>query len=110
MVEETLGGSELPRSATVRFPVGVYSLDAIKKAAYRYCDIAVCEIEPGSDEIICTLRFLSDLTPEAAARTADDFRLEVLDQDLRGSVAAETAPLRNAILAYALSRTSLSDE
>ena len=43
---------------------------------------------------------------EAAER---ELRAEVLDQDLRASIARETEPVRNAILALAFSRTGLQE-
>jgi len=97
-------------SAVVAFPAGLYSLDAIKKAAYRFSDAAAVEISPVAGEVQCTMRFLQPLYPEEAQQLADAFRIEVLDQDLRASIAAETAPMRNAILAFAFSKTGLQGE
>lgn len=98
------------RAAVVRFQSDLYSVEVIKKAAYRLSDRAVCDLRTEGSEFVCTLRFLSPQTQAQAARLADDFALEVLDQDLRRSVAAETAALRNAILAYAFSRADITRE
>lgn len=37
------------------------------------------------------------------------FRNEVLDQDLRSIIAKETEAIRNAVLAFAFSKTGLQD-
>jgi len=97
-------------SAIVTFPAGLYGLDAIKKAAYRFSDVAVVDIDPHDTDVVCTLRLHRSPSPEEAQRVVDSFKLEVLDQDLRASIAAETAPIRNAILAFAFSKTGLQGE
>lgn len=93
----------------VCFAAELYSLDAIKRAAYRVSDRVIVEILQSSATITCILR------PSPAARGGDttqlehDFRLEVLDQDLRARIAAETEPLRNLILSIAFSKTGLQE-
>lgn len=94
-------------SETVTFSLKVYSVETIKKAAYRLSDIMSVDILPSADEIQCTLHINPDLTGEQAQRAVAAFRNEVLDQDLRTVVANETDAIRNAILAYALSKTGL---
>jgi len=98
------------QAIVVRFQTGLYSIESIKKAAYRFSDRAVCEITRDGDEVVCTLRFLTPETKVQAQTLANDFALEVLDQDLRRSIAAETEALRNAILAYAFSRADIPRE
>jgi His-Xaa-Ser system protein HxsD len=97
-------------SAVVTFPAGLHSLDAIKKAAYRLSDVAVVDITPEGAEVICRLGLRRASSAEEVQRVLDAFKLEVLDQDLRASIAAETAPIRNAILALAFSKTGLQGE
>jgi His-Xaa-Ser system protein HxsD len=94
----------------VRFQSAIYSLDAVKKAAYRLSDRLICEIASDGAETVCSLRPRSDASAGELQRLVDSFKLEILDQDLRQSIAAETEPLRNAILAYALSRADLPRE
>jgi His-Xaa-Ser system protein HxsD len=92
-------------SAVVRFHTGVYSIEGIKRAAYRLSGRAVCELVADGAEIVCTVRPLtSDTDPE---QLVNQLWIEVLDQDLRQSIAAETEQMRNAILAYAFSRADL---
>lgn len=93
-------------ATTVRFSMRVYDLDTIKKAAYRLGNCCTADITLEGEDIVCTLHRLP------GARSVDlaaAIRTEVLDQDLRAKTAAETAPIRNAILAYAFSRTGLQE-
>src|SRR5262249_36898721 len=66
------------------------------------------DIFPRSAEIECILHFLSSpKEEEQVERIVAAFRNEVLDQDLRAIIARETEATRNAILAFALSKTGL---
>lgn len=85
----------------------VYRLAAIKKAAYRFGDRCHVGIESAGDGVIVSL------TPKTAdtstATLEGEFRNELLDQELRETVAAETLTVRNLLLAQAFSATSLLD-
>lgn len=99
-----------PQSAAIVFPKGLYDLDAIKKAAYRFANQAAVEISPSDAEISCRFHFSLPVTDAEVQNLLNDFRIEVLDQDLRASIAAETASVRNVILAYAFSKTGIQSE
>jgi len=93
---------------TVLFSSRVYSIEIIKKAAYRLSDVVCIDIVPRLDEIECVLHFVSDVKDETMAqRIVIAFKNEVLDQDLRSIIAKETEATRNAVLAFALSKTGL---
>lgn len=109
-MEEAGGVTGGTASVSVTFSAEVFPLDAIKRAAYRFCDRAAVDIVLMEEGFHCTLRFRSPLSSDAAERLADDFRVEVLDQDLRTTVARETEAIRNAVLAYAFSKTGLQEE
>lgn len=82
---------------------------AAKAAAYRLLGRATVTIQHVDDQILCAFEFppgTSEVDAQAAVR---EFKDEVLDQDLRERISEETAPLRNAILAHAFSRTGLQD-
>jgi His-Xaa-Ser system protein HxsD len=81
----------------------VYSLDTVKKAAYRFIDRASADISVNEGDIVCKFSFVRGTSESAADAAVQDFRAELLDQDLRQKVALETAPIRNAILALAFS-------
>jgi His-Xaa-Ser system protein HxsD len=89
----------------------VYSVGAIKKAAYRFLDRFSVNISIENSKINCLLTFGSTNDSETCSRLVEDFKKEVLDQDLRETLKAETEDVRNLILAYAFSRTAMvSDE
>lgn len=84
-----------------------FDLDAIKRAAYRFSDrvsVEITEADSGYTCILRKLRLESDLDPK---RLEGEFRNEVLDQELRLQVAAETADYRNLVLSLAFSKTPL---
>lgn len=95
-------------SRTLAFSTQVYSVETIKKAAYRFSDVLSIDIIPRLDEIQCILHFLSDRKDEEQIeRILAAFKNEVLDQDLRAIISKETEATRNAVLAFALSKTGL---
>jgi His-Xaa-Ser system protein HxsD len=84
----------------------VYSLDAVKKAAYRFSDRFAADISATPDQIICDLTYAPGLGEGEQASMVAEFRKELLDQDLRETIGRETAAVRNAILAVAFSPVS----
>jgi His-Xaa-Ser system protein HxsD len=97
-------------SLTTAFPTEVFALEIVKKAAYPFTDRVSFDFTISSSETLVRLDFVPEIDRCTAAVLVADFRNEVLDQDLRRIVAEETAPTRNAILAYAFSRTDLQSE
>lgn len=89
--------------ATVAFAAGLYSLEAIKRAAYALMARATISIDPSDAEVRCTIEPASG---EDVAQLVRDFQREVLDQDLRLDIEAKTEPLRNMILGLAFSHLS----
>lgn len=77
------------------------------KAAYRFSDRFVCDISKTATSIICALNFRQSIEADFVRTAIDQFKLEVLDNELRRSVAERTEPLRTAILAYAFSKSGL---
>ena len=95
-------------SWTLIFSSEIYSVETIKKAAYRFSDLVTVDIIPRAGEIECVLQFLSGPSDEEQGRRiVAAFKNEVLDQDLRCIISKETEAIRNAILAFALSKTGL---
>lgn len=86
----------------------IYRLDALKKAAYRLSGRMWAELAPlGDSRVSVKLRAKG---PNSLSETAqEEFCQEALDQELREIIAAETAPIRNLLLAQAFSATSLLD-
>ncbi len=96
-------------SSFVRFSTNVYTLETIKKAAYRLSETCAFEFRIDGDDFVCELLFADSTTNEQIGETERQFRTEVLDQDLRQLIADETAPIRNVILANAFSRSGLQN-
>ena len=95
---------------TVRFDANTYSIDTIKKAAYRYLDRFAPEFQVAGNTIVCQLNFPAETDAKAITETVADFKKEVLDQDLRQIVSVETVAYRNAILAIAFSSSRLTKD
>ena len=89
------------------FDATVYSVDAIKKAAYRSIARFAVNIAKESNEIKCILTFKESATETQVNTYLDEFKKEVLDQDLRESIKKETEGVRNLILAHTFSKTGL---
>lgn len=84
----------------------VYSLTAIKKAAYRFGDCCHIQIEKEAEDKIHV--YFSPKTPTVdLSSKIGEYLNEVLDQDLRESIAAQTKDLCNLIIAHAFSKTAL---
>jgi His-Xaa-Ser system protein HxsD len=93
----------------LRFSRKVYRLETIKKAAYRLSGRCSFDFSVEDDDIVCRLIFREGTHAETAGDIEYALRNEVLDQDLRETIAEETEPIRNAVLAYAFSRTGLQN-
>lgn len=91
----------------VMFDSAVFSLDVIKAACYVFADRFTPDIEISNSHILCHLTFAEGVSQPAAQAQIDRFKKEVLDQDLRRKLRAETEPIRNLILAHAFSKTGL---
>lgn len=92
---------------TVTFDTHIFPVETVKKAAYKYLDKFTVDFRIDGSILACLLSFpegASELEKDAAIR---DFKTEVLDQDLRERIKAETAPIRNLILAHAFSKSGL---
>ncbi|WHZ16624.1 MAG: hypothetical protein OJF52_003474 [Nitrospira sp.] len=93
---------------TIRFDQNIFSILAIKKAAYRYIDVFSADINLQPPHIICSLKFSPSIDHHRANQLMDEFRKEVLDQDLRERIRVETEPIRKLILAHAFSNTGIA--
>ena len=108
VLEQSPREKQSDNTCELRFSNSVYSIGAIKKAAYRFTDRCSFDFQPAEDNTtLAILSFSADVTADEKAALQREFRNEVLDQDLREVIGAETAGVRNAVLAYAFSRTGL---
>lgn len=102
-----MGTSHGPEVIPVRFGAQVFRLSAIKKAAYKYIDQFSCEITLQEAEVLCAIQFKSGIDESTRLWLVEEFRKEVLDQDLREQVRDETAAVRNLILAHTFSKSGI---
>lgn len=98
------------KTVMLTFDSKVFSLMAVKKAAYKYLRSFSADISAQSQQIHCHLTFSSHVSDEERGRLVEDFKKEVLDQDLREILKSETEAVRNVILAHAFSKTGLIND
>lgn len=92
----------------VRVSSRVYSLQALMKAAYQYTGKYHVHIEPTMpDDYRVQLKHKQSNQELDLHELAGEFCNTLLDFSLRESIAKDSEPIRNLILANAFSRTSL---
>ncbi len=91
----------------IKVDLGVYSLDALKRSLYRFSDRFSSNVTVESGNAVCALSFPPSASSEFIAVALDNFRKELLDQDLRERIRNDTEAVRNLILSHALSKTGL---
>jgi His-Xaa-Ser system protein HxsD len=92
--------------------LNLYSLEAVKKTAYKFTDrfgVFLSSSEDDDGKVIVTFNHDNESVRENFDLVYDEFCNELLDQDLRGTVVKQTEGVRNLILAQAFSKTSLLD-
>lgn len=100
---------QLPElNATLEFNPNIYAIDVIKRAAYKFTDRCAFEFEYVDElKVILNITFLAIANDETQKDIINQLHNEILDQDLRRIVSAETEQVRNLILANAFSNTKL---
>jgi His-Xaa-Ser system protein HxsD len=105
------GISITPEGHSLFLDLSIYSLEAIKKTAYKFADRTSVIINPHADSSVSVVfNFVGQNANNDQEQIISDFCNELLDQDLREIVKKETGALQNAIIAHAFSRTSLVQE
>lgn len=107
MVSQSLEGGAEYRFEILRVSQDVYSLDAIKRASYRFAEKGAFDIQLKNG--IISVNFLSkkNLGGDSLEFFTQKFLMDVLDEDLREKIRHETADVRNLILAHAFSKSAL---
>lgn len=86
----------------------IYPISAVQKTLYWFTDRCFVFLERRThDRLAIRIRAKKDGVD--LETTKDEFCNALLDQSLRERVSTETEPLRNLILAHALSKTNLID-
>jgi His-Xaa-Ser system protein HxsD len=91
----------------LNFDTSVYRLNAIKKSAYKFGGLFHVLIE--QHDRVMEVRLKPKESCKSPEALVGEFCNEVLDQELRETVADETTGIRNLLLAQAFSKTSLVD-
>ena len=95
---------------TLEIDLNAFSLDSVKRAAYRFADRFSVELAVSGTTATCTAIFESNKPDDWIDSVVDMFRKELLDQDLRQSIRKETKDVRNLILAHVFSKTGLIED
>lgn len=90
----------------VSFDRAAYSIEAAQAAAYRFIDRLTIVVSTTDSELRCEVEPIAGRDVDLASEIAD-FKRELLDQQLRSRIKAQTEDVRNLILALAFSRTGL---
>jgi His-Xaa-Ser system protein HxsD len=88
--------------------LGIYHESALMKVVYRFTDRCFVHLQHRSDKIV-EVRFQSKNPQEPLDHIAGDFCNELLDQTLREIIGRESEPVRNLVLAHALSRGHITN-
>jgi His-Xaa-Ser system protein HxsD len=100
-VEQSVG------TITISVDSRLYSIDVVQRAAFRCTDWASFQFSVGSDTVLIVTATVKPSIGIADREIESRFHNELLDQQLRQRVAAETKTERDLILAYAFSNTKL---
>ena len=98
---------DLVEPQEIRFDSRVFSVEAVKNAAYRMAASLDSEIKIDGDEIVCSINPRQKDKDADLAGLIERFRREVIDHDLRLQISSQTEGVRNLILAHAFSRTGI---
>jgi len=102
---------KVPGGYSLSLSTSIYSVEAVKKTAYKFADRTSVIINPEAESAVSIVfNFIGKHAESNPEQVISDFCNELLDQDLRERIKKETEPLRNLILAHAFSRTSLADK
>lgn len=91
----------------LNFPSSIYEAESVQKAAYKMMNYFTLDLLPSTENLICKLTSNKGISDELFAHAIEEFKKEVLDQQLRLKLKAETESIRNLILAITFSKTGL---
>jgi His-Xaa-Ser system protein HxsD len=94
-------------STELIFDSRIFSLDAVRNAAYRMADLIDIEIRLDSESIVCSISLVGGSDAGRLEDALQRLRREVIDHDLRIRIREQTEATRNLILAHAFSKTGI---
>lgn len=84
----------------------VYAPEAVQNAAYRFIDRIAVLVSLEPDLVVCQIELKAGSTSDLDD-IVNDFKRELLDQNLRLQIKRETQEARNLILSLAFSNSGL---
>lgn len=97
----------MTENITLYFDQSIYYIDAIEKAAYRASSYFTSNLSKVDTKVSCTLTANVGINNDQFTQAIEEFKKDILDQQLRIKLKAETEPIRNLILGIAFSNTGL---
>lgn len=91
----------------LEFDIQVYSIEAAQKAAYRLLNYFTLDIQLNANQLVCILNSNQGISKEGFEFSVQEFKKNILDEELRLKIRKETEPIRNLVLGVAFSRTGL---
>ena len=91
----------------LNFPSSLYDGEAIQKSAYKSLNLFTIDLQSSSEAFNCKVTANNGVSDELFSHAVEEFKKEVLDQQLRLKLKAETESVRNLILGIAFSNTGL---
>jgi His-Xaa-Ser system protein HxsD len=88
----------------------VCSIESAQKAAYRSLQLFTIDIQTNSTHLNCKLTANKGVSEEAFNYAVQEFRKNILDEELRIKLKKETEHVRNLILGIAFSKTGLQKD
>lgn len=103
---ERIAATEVDDSAALTIDLGVIDLDTVQRVALKMSRDVSFELTMLESNVSCTL-FRRPGSSSTLTDLVHEFRIELIDEQLRARIADDTEAARNVILAYAFSRTTL---
>ena len=100
----------MAKEAVISLDSKVCSIESAQKAAYRSINHFTIDIQTSDTHLNCKLISNAGVGEEAFDFAVQEFRKNILDEELRLKLKKETEPLRNLILGIAFSKTGLQKD
>lgn len=100
----------MAKEAIISLDLKVCSIESAQKAAYRSINRFAIDIQISDTHLNCKLISNIGVSDEIFDYAVQEFRKNILDEELRVKVKNETEPIRNLILGIAFSKTGLQKD
>jgi His-Xaa-Ser system protein HxsD len=93
----------------MRVDLSTYSLDALLRVCYLFTDRCYLFLTPDADQKSVTVHIAPKSADSALLSIVGGFSNELIDQQVRQNIAAQTKAIRELIVAQAFTETDLLD-